>query len=176
MDVMHHADNIFCRKMSSNNKQSIETHVPQLDGSNYQVWAGKMMVYLRSQGLWNMVRGSEPNLPELAADSKPEHIAFCRKKRLDWSNCDNQAIVIIQLQLIDNLYDKVASTSYRTWKNLEKFFGTPGPVIIHTDFKKAISFKLTSGNPAPEIASLFTLFAHLKVNYLSNAADQSTPC
>jgi gag-polypeptide of LTR copia-type len=122
-----------------------------------------MMVYLRSQGLWNMVRGFEPSLPELAADSKPKHIAFYRKERLDWSNHDNQAIGIIQLWLIDNLYDKVASTSYR-WKNLEESFGTPGPAIIHADFKKAISFKLTGGNPALEIASLFTLFAHLKAN------------
>jgi Domain of unknown function (DUF4219) len=64
MNVMHHADNIFHRKMSSNNKQSIKTHMPKLDSSNYQVWAGKMTVFLRSQGLWNMVRGFEPNLPE----------------------------------------------------------------------------------------------------------------
>jgi hypothetical protein len=37
-------------------------------------------------------------------------------------------------------------------------------VIIHTDFKKAISFRLTSGNLAPEVASLYTLFACLKAN------------
>jgi hypothetical protein len=37
-------------------------------------------------------------------------------------------------------------------------------VIIYTNFKKAISFRLTGSNPAPEIASLYTLFAHLKVN------------
>jgi hypothetical protein len=150
--------------LQKNNKQSVKTHVPKLDGSNYQVWSGKMQAFLRSQGLWNMVRGSEPNPPELAADSKPEHIAFHRKEHTDWSNRDNQAIGLIQLQLIDNLYDKVGATSFRTWKNLEESFGTLGLAIIHTDFKKAISFKLTGGNPAPEIASLFTLFAHLKAN------------
>jgi gag-polypeptide of LTR copia-type len=62
------------------------------------------------------------------------------------------------------LYDKVGATSFRTWKNLEDSFGTPGPAIIHADFKKAISFKLTGGNPALEIASLFTLFSRLKEN------------
>jgi hypothetical protein len=164
MDVMHHADNIFHRKMSSNNKQSIKTHVPKLDNLNYQVWAGKMMAFLRLQGLWNMVRGSELNLPELAADSKPEHIAFHRKERIEWSNHDNPAIGLIQLQLIDNLYDKVGTTSYRTWRNLKEAFGTPGLVIIHANFKKAISFKLTGSNSALEIATLYTLFAHLKPN------------
>jgi hypothetical protein len=118
MDVMHYADNIFYRKMSSNNKQSVKTHVSKLDGLNYQVWSGKMQAFLRSQGLWNMVRGSEPNLPELAADSKPEHIAFRRKEHIEWSNCDNQAIGLIQLWLIDNLYDKVGATSFRTWRTL----------------------------------------------------------
>jgi hypothetical protein len=107
-----------------------------------------------------MVRESEPNLPELAEGSKPEHIAFCKKECTDWSNCDNQAIGLIQLWLIDNLYDKVGATSYRAWKNLEESFGTPGLAIIHTNLKKAISSKLTGGNPALEIASLYTLFAH----------------
>jgi gag-polypeptide of LTR copia-type len=111
-----------------------------------------------------MVKGSEPNLPELAVDSKPEHIAYHKKECTEWSNHDNQAIGLIQLRLIDNLYDKVGVTSYRTWKNLEESFGTPGPMIIHADFKKASSFKLTGGNPALEIAILFTLFAHLKAN------------
>jgi Domain of unknown function (DUF4219) len=114
----------------SSNKQSIKTHISKLDGLNYQVWSGKMQAFLRLQGLWNMVRGSEPNLPELAEGSKPEHIAFCKREHTNWSNCDDQAIGLIQLQLIDNLYDKVGSTSYRTWKNLEESFGTLGLVPI----------------------------------------------
>jgi hypothetical protein len=58
----------------------------------------------------------------------------------------------------------MGQTSYRTWKNLEESFGTPGLAMIHADFKNAISFRLTSGNSAPKIASLYTLFACLKVN------------
>jgi Domain of unknown function (DUF4219) len=85
MDVMHYADN----------KWSIKTHVPKLDGSNFQVWSGKMQVFLRLQGLWNMVRGFEPNLPEFAVDSKPKHIAFHRKECIEWSNHDDQAIGLI---------------------------------------------------------------------------------
>jgi Domain of unknown function (DUF4219) len=80
--------------MSSNN-QSIETHVSKLDGSNFQVWAGKMQVYLRLQGLWNMVRSLEPNTPELGEGFKPEYVAFHKKEWLDWSNRDNQEIGII---------------------------------------------------------------------------------
>ena len=111
-----------------------------------------------------MVRGTEQNPPKLGEGSKPDAIALCKKERIEWSNCDNQAIGIIQLWLIDNLYDKVGLTSYRTWRNLEEAFGTPGPAIIHADFKKAINFRLTGGNPAPEIANLNTLFAQLKAN------------
>jgi Domain of unknown function (DUF4219) len=147
MDVTHHADNIFHRKMSSNNKQSVEVHIPKLDSLNYQVWAGKMQAFLRSQGLWNMVRDSESNLPKLGKGAKPEHIAFHKKEWLDWSNHDDQAINIIQLGLIDNLYDKVGPTLWKTWENLENASGTPSPAIIHADFKKAISFRLTGACP-----------------------------
>jgi Domain of unknown function (DUF4219) len=88
INVKLDAENIFHRKMSSNNKQFVEIHIPTLDSSNYQVWAGKMQVYLRLQGLWNKVRGSEPNLPELGEGSKPElcegskpeHVAFHKKE------------------------------------------------------------------------------------------------
>jgi gag-polypeptide of LTR copia-type len=148
----------------SSSKQFVENHVPKLDSLNYQVWAGKMQAFLRSQGFWNIVRKSESSPPDLAEGFKPEHIALCKKERNDWSNQDDQAIGLIQLWLIDNLYDKGGVTSYRTWKSLEESFGTPGPAIIHTNFKKAINFKLTGANPAPEIASLFILFAHLKAN------------
>jgi hypothetical protein len=51
-------------------------------------------------------------------------------------------------------------------QNLEKPGGvfSHSRLIIHTNFKKAISFKLTGGNSALKIATLFTLFAHLKAN------------
>ena len=107
-----------------------------------------------------MVRGIEQNPPELGEGSKPDAIALHKKERIEWSNRDDQAIGIIQLWLIDNLYDKVGLTSYTTWRNLEESFGTPGLAIIHADFKKAINFRLTGGNPAPEIANLNTLFAN----------------
>jgi hypothetical protein len=123
-----------------------------------------MQAFLRSQGLWNMVRDSEANPPKLAEGAKPEHIAFRKKERLDWSNRDDQAIGIIQLWLINNLYEKVGPTLWKAWKNLDDAFGTPGLVIIYADFKKAISSRLTGGNPALEIASLNTLFACLKAN------------
>jgi hypothetical protein len=102
-----------------------------------------------------MVRGFEPNPPELGEGFKPEHIAFHKKEWMEWSNCDDQAIGIIQLQLIDNLYEKVGSTWWKTSKNLEDTFGTPGLAIIHADFKKAISFRLTGGNPAPPLHPVY---------------------
>uniref|UniRef100_A0AAV1TU53 DUF4219 domain-containing protein n=1 Tax=Peronospora matthiolae TaxID=2874970 RepID=A0AAV1TU53_9STRA len=34
--------------------------VDKLDGSNYQLWSFKMMMYLRSRGLWGQVDGSSP--------------------------------------------------------------------------------------------------------------------
>ena len=161
---MHYADNIFSSREKMSSKQSVEMHIPKLDGSNFQVWSRKMQAYLRSQGLWNMVRGMQQNPPELGKGSKPDAIALRKKEKIEWSNCDEQVIGIIQLQLIDNLYDKVGLTSYQTWKNLEEAFGTPGLAIIHADFKKAINFTLSGSNFAPEIANLYTLFAQLKAN------------
>jgi Domain of unknown function (DUF4219) len=69
MEVMHYADNIFFFQEKMSSTQSVETHIPKLDGSNFLVWAGKMQAFLRLQGLWNMVRGLEPNLPELSEGS-----------------------------------------------------------------------------------------------------------
>ena len=37
-------------------------------------------------------------------------------------------------------------------------------ILINADFKKAINFRLSGGNPAPEIANLYTPFAQLKAN------------
>ena len=129
--------------------KSVEAHVPILDGANYQVWAVKMTAFLRSQGLWNIVRSIESNPPELdPAVYKPVDIAIRNKERLEWSNRDDQALGAISLRLSPNLMNHIGTTSYRTWKNLEDTFGKPGPAMIYADFRQAINFKLSGGNSA----------------------------
>jgi len=145
--------------------KSVEAHVPVLDGANYQIWAVRMTAFLRSQGLWNIVKAIKGNPPELdPATSKPEQLIVHAKERLDWSNRDDQALGAISLRLSPNLMNHIGTTAYRTWKNLEDTFGKPGPAMIYADFRQAINFKLSGGNPAPEIARLFTFFARLKAN------------
>ena len=43
--------------MSSSNNNNIATHIPILNGTNYQEWESQMKEYLQSQGLWRVANG-----------------------------------------------------------------------------------------------------------------------
>ena len=47
---------IILQTMSSSNN-NIATHIPILDGTNYQEWESQMKGYLQSQGLWRVANG-----------------------------------------------------------------------------------------------------------------------
>ena len=151
--------------------KSVEVLVPRLDGANYQAWAMTMTAFLCAQGLWSITGGRDTKPSEIAvADgatptaAQIAQIDARRKERLDWDNRDDQALGFIQLRIAHSLYHHVGGTSYRTWKNLEDAFGKPGPAMIHADFKQAVQFKLSGGNPGPEISRLHTLLTRLTAN------------
>ena len=49
---------IILQTMSSSNNNNIATHVPILNGTNYQKWESQMKGYLQSQGLWRVANGT----------------------------------------------------------------------------------------------------------------------
>src|ERR1700684_1803870 len=72
---------------------------------------------------------------------------------------------MIQLRLSHNLHSSIGISAYRTWRNLEDQFGTPGAAMIFADFKALTAFRLTGGNPAPEISKMITLIERLRANH-----------
>ena len=73
---------------------------------------------------------------------------------------------MIQLRLSHTLYSLCGLTSYRTWRNLEDQFGKPGAAMIFADFRALTMFRLTGGNPAPEISKMTTLLERLHANWV----------
>ena len=142
-----------------------------------------MTAFLCSQHLWGVVSGRETRPLDLpsgraavaATSSSPAQLAIpapsqeevSERQRLqkEWMEKDEQALGIMQLQLSHNLHSLIGIHSYRTWRNLEDQFGTPGAAIIFADFKSLTAFRLSGGNPAPEISKMVTLLGCLRVNH-----------
>ena len=157
--------------------------VPLFDGSNYHTWATNMTAFLCSQHLWGIVSGRESrpsDLPSgraaIAATSQTpaqlaippptqEEVSERQRLKREWTEKDEQALGMIQLWLSHNLYSMCGLSSYHTWRNLEDHFGKPGAAMIFADFKALTAFRLTGGNPAPEISKIITLIEHLHANH-----------
>ena len=157
--------------------------VPLFDGSNYRTWATNMTAFLRSRRLWGIASGREDkplNLPSgraaVAATSTtpaqltippPSQEDVIERQRIqrEWVEKDEQALGMIQLQLSHNLHSSIGISAYRTWRNLEDQFGTPGAAMIFADFKALTAFRLTGGNPAPEISKMITLIERLHAHH-----------
>ena len=157
--------------------------VPLFDGSNYCTWATSMTAFLCSQQLWAIVSGRESRPSDLpsgraavvATSTTPaqlaipaptqEEVSERQRAQREWTDKDDQALGMIQLQLSHSLYYLCAHSSWHTWKNLEDNFGKPGAAMIFTDFKVLMAFRLTGGNPAPEISKIITLLECLCANH-----------
>ena len=142
-----------------------------------------MTAFLRSQCIWGVVSGRETRPSDLpsgraavaATSTSPaqpaiphpsqEEVSERQRAQREWIEKDEQALGIVQLQLSHNLHSLIGLNSYRTWRNLEDQFGTPGAAIIFADFKLLTAFRLSGGNPAPEISKMITLLERLKVNH-----------
>ena len=86
---------------SSSNTNTISTHVPILDGTNYREWAAQMQAYLQSTGLWLIVNGTT------TAPTDAQVLTA-------WTMSDSMANSNIELQLSHNICDLVANTSMET--------------------------------------------------------------
>ena len=89
-----------------------------------------------------------PVTPAQLAIPAPTQEEVSERQRLqrEWTEKDEQALGIIQLQLSHNLHSLMGINAYWTWRNLEDHFGTPGAAIIFADFKLLTTFRLSGGN------------------------------
>ena len=74
---------------------------------------------------------------------------------------------MIQLWLSHTLYSSCGLTSYCTQRNLEDQFSKPGASMIFANFRGLMAFRLTGGNPAPEISKMMTLLECPHANWVN---------
>ncbi len=77
--------------------KSICKLVPLFEGKDWNVWSQTMTAFLRSQGLWSFVNGTDQKPREYSESSgaTTAHIAARAKERQEWVNKDDQAIGFI---------------------------------------------------------------------------------
>ena len=109
---------------------------------------------------WLWKCNTQPAIPAPSQDQVDER----KREQREWMEKDEQALGMIQLRLSHTLYSSCGLTSYRTWRNLEDQFGKPGAAMIFADFRALMAFRLTGGNPAPEISKMVTLLERLHAN------------
>src|ERR1700742_2254456 len=146
--------------MSTNVKQ-----LPMLDGSNWVPWSSTMEAYLRSVGVWRIVRNAERCPEDAPSNASADVVARTVDTQNSWHNRDDIALGAISLRLSEAIKTHVKDTSHLTWEALKKAYGTPGAALLFSDFKKVISHKI-SGNKHPtlEIAEMSAIFERLDAN------------
>ena len=83
-----------------------------------------------------------------------------------WNKGNAQALTTIQFRSANSIQSKYEDkTSAReTWEALTKDYSKTTVPIIFAEFKKAIAFKLSGGDPAPELATQDQQYADLDRN------------
>src|SRR6202789_4132894 len=147
--------------------------VPLLDGSNYLPWARSMRAYLKSQGLWAIVNGTErypidPNAPKPSPSGTspsgytlPKEIEEAQKAY--WLK-NNAAIGTLMLHLTPAIADMCNSFNGADdiWNHLKREYSTPSLSYAYQQFKIAMNFKIdTSCHPSPQIDYLQGVYSHL---------------
>ncbi|KAF5383099.1 hypothetical protein D9615_004970 [Tricholomella constricta] len=140
------------------------TLVPVFNGTNWAEWSSAMQDYLRSQALWQLVKGGNPR-PEVQVGSDGESLPETKEHR-EWDNRDDQALGIIRLRVSPEIKNQISgNSSEEFWQALENAYSKPGASLLFGDFQKAISFRLSgSSNPEPEIGKLNLLLERLRAN------------
>jgi len=127
-----------------------------LDGSNYLVWKNQMRAWLWSKGLWQITNGNEKKFQELNPSTSAAACEANYKQRMDWDNKDDQACGTILLWVNPSVaaLANSALTAKAIWEVLHAAFGTTGPSAIFTEYKNAISKKISAANPTLDIMEM----------------------
>ena len=148
--------------------------VPVLDGSNYLPWAHAMTTYLKSQGLWPIVNGTEhypvnSTTPKTPPSGSPSVSTYTVPKEVEkarrayWLKND-QAMGTIMLCLTSAIADLCSAfqTVDDVWNHLKNEYFTPSLSYAYQQFKIAMNFKIdTARHPAPQIDYLQGVYSCL---------------
>jgi hypothetical protein len=149
--------------------------VPVLDGTNYLPWARAMTAYLKSQGLWGIVVGTEsyptdPNAPKPTAPAAtPTTFTYTVPKEIQeaqkafWLK-NNAAIGTLMLHLTPAIADMCAGMNGADdiWNHLQKEYSTASLSYAYQQFRIAMNFKIdTTRHPAPQLDYLQGVYSRL---------------
>jgi hypothetical protein len=140
----------FLQNFLSNTSSSLITLLPVLDGTNYPAWADQMEPFLHSQKLWSLMDGWFDKLVNAHYTNQAELADVLSK----WADLNDQALGTMVLRINPMLHHHKKDSAKETWEALKAEFAIQKAPSIFADVKAAISFKLTGGDPHPEINEL----------------------
>src|SRR5687767_6412373 len=135
---------------------SLTNLVPVLDGTNYQNWSPLMEAFLGFQNLLPVTNGTWSR-PTGTDDNEGKE---------KWDSANQQARGAIILRLNASIQSLVISktTAKQIWDHLKATYGKPGLATIYSDFKQLAQFRISGGDPRPEIALFRQLLDRLTAN------------
>src|SRR5487761_747685 len=144
---------------------ALDKYIPELDGSNYQLWSCKMKAYLQSIDLWHIVSGLTPRPVPAAAVATPEEAM----QILNWDISDERAQGTITLRLAPWVFDKIQvlptgmdCTANNIWARLQTFYQTVSPSQVFALFREVLNYRLdVSRNIQPQLDNLDSIYQHL---------------
>ena len=100
----------------SSNSSSV---IPVFNGEHYHIWAVKMRLYLRSQGLWNVVM-SKADPPPLGTNHTVAQMKAYEEEKLK----KDKTITCLHLGLVDHIFTKIMDleTPKQVWDKLQGEF------------------------------------------------------
>ena len=121
-----------------------------------------MRAWLRSQGLWQIISGTEvkPTTPAITTSTAATTISDAEAA---WNNRDDQAFGSLVLWISPAIRQRVAlqTSSAAVWTLIATKYGVQSPSLLFMDFQQAISMQLSAANPAPKIAEMSEHFGCL---------------
>src|SRR5487761_1599392 len=144
---------------------ALDKYVPELDGSNYQLWSRKMKAYLQSMDLWHIVSGLTPHPVPAAAVATPEEAT----QILNWDISDERAQGTITLRLAPWVFDKIQvlptgmdRNANNVWARLQTFYHTVSPSQVFALFREVLNYRVdVSRNIQPQLDNLDSLYQRL---------------
>ena len=141
---------------------ALDKYVPELDGSNYQLWSRKMKAFLQSMDLWHIVSGLTLRPVPAAAVATPEEAT----QILNWDISDERAQGTITLHLAPWVFDKIQilptgmdRTANNVWARLQTFYQTVSPSQVFALFREVLNYRVdVSRNIQPQLDNLDSLY------------------
>jgi hypothetical protein len=142
----------------------INTFVPIMDSTNYQLWVAQMQSYLLAQGQWKVVKGGQV-IPRTGKDKDGKPIITDQEKYNEWTDISNKALGNIHLRLHHTIGYQFSATDDPStlWVELKKRYSNPGVVTAFVCFKTIIDTQIPgNADPSPALDKIMSHIVQLR--------------